>query len=153
VPVGEFSIFPEITEEGVKLGSVKIGKTDPLRRFIIGLAPVILGLGLLLGGVYYVSSLHLLSDPLVLIALSYLVFQVSNTMFSSKEDMKGALELVITLVLLLSLLLIGGVRIPFEFLSSLKNLLPLFSTISKLLLIPLVVNILVILLIRPIKRN
>lgn len=44
VPVGEMNVVPEIEEGGVKLGSVEIGHTDPFRRAIIGVAPVLFGM-------------------------------------------------------------------------------------------------------------
>jgi hypothetical protein len=48
VPVGKMEFLPVIDEDKVKLGSVQIGKADPLRRLFIGIAPVVLGLGVLL---------------------------------------------------------------------------------------------------------
>src|SRR3989344_5460758 len=46
VPVGNLELIPKFKEEGggVDLGSVAIGKTDPIRRFLIGVAPFVFGL-------------------------------------------------------------------------------------------------------------
>ena len=44
VPIGEIEFMPKRTEGGVKLGSVAIGSCDPIRRAIIGFAPVFVGL-------------------------------------------------------------------------------------------------------------
>src|SRR5690348_13575392 len=44
VPTGEVEFFPEIRGDEVKMGSVEIARTDPVRRFIIGAAPLFVGL-------------------------------------------------------------------------------------------------------------
>lgn len=63
VPVGEMSVIPEIQDipvgrqgMGVRLGSVQIGRTDPFRRTIIGVAPVIFGMLLILVSIYLISG-------------------------------------------------------------------------------------------------
>src|SRR5688572_24943167 len=56
VPVGEISVIPEIEENGVKLGSVQIGKVDPFRLTIVGVAPVLLGLSAILGILYFAQA-------------------------------------------------------------------------------------------------
>src|ERR1700681_939898 len=43
VKTGEIEFMPQVQDEGLKLGSVSIAKTDPIRRFIIGVSPIILG--------------------------------------------------------------------------------------------------------------
>ena len=90
VPTGEVEFFPEIQGHEVKMGSVAVAKTDPLRRFLIGLAPIIGGIG-----VIAVASGFLGSS-----LLFYCIFQIANTMFSSKKDMEGALELVAGVLIL-----------------------------------------------------
>src|SRR5258708_2029001 len=39
VPVAHMEFIPKIEEGGVKLGSIAVAKTDPLRRLLIGMAP------------------------------------------------------------------------------------------------------------------
>jgi len=56
VPVGELSVVPEVDERGVKLGSVQIGKTDPIRGTIVGMAPVVNITGALPTRYYFFSS-------------------------------------------------------------------------------------------------
>src|SRR5689334_12087628 len=56
VPTGEIEFIPQIHHDRVKLGSVQIGQTDPFRRALIGIAPVIVGATILLTTLYYVSS-------------------------------------------------------------------------------------------------
>ncbi|HYK08413.1 MAG TPA: hypothetical protein VEW42_02855 [Candidatus Eisenbacteria bacterium] len=92
VPTGEVEFFPEIQGNQVKMGSVAIAKTDPLRRFLIGVAPVIGGLGILLLSFAYLHTPTLSWQSALLL---YIVFQVGNTMFSSSKDMEGAVGFVI----------------------------------------------------------
>ncbi|MBI2596084.1 hypothetical protein HYW46_05120 [Candidatus Daviesbacteria bacterium] len=91
VPVGNFELMPEIREDGVKLGSAQIGKTDPLRRALIGVAPVFFGVSIIIGVLYYLSAR---SDVRfwIFLALFYILFEAANTMFSSKKDLEGTLE-------------------------------------------------------------
>lgn len=44
VPTGEINLLPEVEGNTVKLGSVQVGKTDLIRRSMIGVAPILLGL-------------------------------------------------------------------------------------------------------------
>ena len=94
VPVGEIEFVPKRTEQGLKLGSVAIWKTDPIRRALIGVSPIIAGV-LLLGAAGY----FMFSNSLIVMAvlLLYLVFSVSNTMFSSSKDLEGFLEVLLVL--------------------------------------------------------
>lgn len=106
VPVGELSVMPEIEERGVKLGSVQIGKTDPFRRMIIGVAPVFLGI-ILLSSVFLLIQIGKEGTAWWLTSIAfYLAFEIGNTMFSSKKDLEGSI-LFIILVLSLSLLILG----------------------------------------------
>ncbi len=105
VPIGEMNMLPEIEEEKVKLGSVQIGKTDPLRRMIIGVAPVLLGM-ILIFSIFLLVKIGVSPWWQIFLAL-YLIFQIGNTMFSSKKDLEGAigfLAIVIVLVIVLIIL-------------------------------------------------
>lgn len=103
VPTGEIEFFPQAQGNSVKLGSVQIAQTDPFRRFIIGIAPVIFGLGvILLLFSFFLPSLFSFSWQTVLFA--YIVFEIGNTMFSSKKDLEGVIIFVILSALFLTLL-------------------------------------------------
>lgn len=92
VRTGEVEFFPEIHESEVKMGSVAIARTDPLRRFLIGVAPVIGGLGVLLAASSFLLDTMLSWKSVVLF---YVVFQIANTMFSSSKDMEGAIGFLV----------------------------------------------------------
>ncbi len=101
VPTGEVEFFPEIQGDQVKMGSVAIARTDPLRRFLVGVAPVIGGLGIILLASTYLFTTLLSWQSLVLF---YIIFEIANTMFSSSKDMEGAVGLLIGLAALSILL-------------------------------------------------
>src|SRR5579864_7350547 len=56
VRVGAVEFWPKIHGSSVKLGSVQIARTDMLRRFLIGAAPLFGGMGILLLLFYYLHS-------------------------------------------------------------------------------------------------
>jgi hypothetical protein len=110
VPTGEIEFFPKIQEGGVKLGSVAIARTDPFRRLLVGVAPVVSGLGILFLASYYLSPLWPFSWRDFL--FGYILFEVGNTMFSSKKDMEGALLLIGLLGFIAGGFFLLGARIP-----------------------------------------
>ncbi len=117
------TLVPEGLENTeVRTGSVSIAKSDPIRRAIIGVAPVFVGLAALgtisyfltleLSGVTLFEPLAAYNDvPVVSVLLGYLLFAVSNTMFSSPEDMDGFLPVAVVVTLILAALYIIGIRI------------------------------------------
>lgn len=114
VPVGEIEFMPQIKDNGVKLGSVAIGKTDPIRRAIIGVAPVFAGLATMLEALFYLSSAQFVFIPFPwnIIFLVYTLFAIGNTMFSSKKDIEGLLEVLIVGAIILLALYFIGFRLP-----------------------------------------
>ncbi len=48
VPVGKMEFLPKQEGESVKLGSVSIGRCDPFRRLLIGVAPFLAGTTLII---------------------------------------------------------------------------------------------------------
>jgi hypothetical protein len=89
VPVGRISITPKILKKGVRLGSVTIAKTDPIRRFAVGFAPFIAGVITIIGSLYLVLSWNLITNWWAISLIVYINFEVSNTMFVSKKDLEG----------------------------------------------------------------
>ncbi|MBU1000231.1 hypothetical protein KKE78_02435 [Patescibacteria group bacterium] len=156
VPVGEISALPKIEEKGVKLGSVQIGRTDPLRRMIIGVAPVLLGL-VLIFSIFFLIKIGISPWWQVVLAL-YLLFEIGNTMFSSKQDVEGS---ILFLILILALSLILAIFLYFlspallqNFWLYLNNLnlefaINFFKQASIYLVIPVALDLLVILLSSP----
>ena len=119
VPVGEVEFSPKKNGDGIKLGSVQIGKTDPIRRCLIGFAPIFMGIVLVVGLAYFFSlnihffqSINFYLFLAAILALIYFLFAVSNTMFSSPRDMEGAVEILITLFIIFVIVYILGFRPP-----------------------------------------
>lgn len=145
VPTGEIEFIPQIMEDRVKLGSVQIGVTDPFRRAIIGIAPVIIGAAMLVGILYYFTTHTFTSsaqDILIVIGIFYVVFEISNTMFSSKRDVEGTLELGVSLLVIGLILYVSGVRLPESVISAVTTpaVFSFFEQTTKLLLLPLLLN-------------
>lgn len=107
VRVGEIKLFPEQTENGIILGKAMIGKTDPLRRTIIGLAPILLGSIVILAIFQFLSTFE--TKTLTINLIFYLtLFEIGNTMFSSRKDLEGTIVFFIILILLLITLIFIG---------------------------------------------
>ncbi|MFC1710179.1 hypothetical protein ACFL0F_00770 [Patescibacteria group bacterium] len=112
VPVGQIELKPEILEGGkVRMGSVPVAKTDFLRRFFIGVAPLIVGVSVIFLGLYYLPLNEYIPEIIAYILTFYLVFAVGNTMFMSKSDMEGSWVLLVFIFVIVITLYFLGVRI------------------------------------------
>lgn len=135
--VREITIFPIIEENAVKLGSVAYEKKDFLRGFLVGMAPFFGGLFFFYG----LASFRLFpAEKLILnLLLAYLIFVLSSTMFSSRQDMVDFLYVIPVLVV------IGGMiyffRLPQIPSAIIDNLLEFINTMNLYLLISLIINI------------
>ena len=151
VPVGEVEFLPEIQgSDSLKMGSVAIGKTDPIRKFLVGIAPFIIGTFLIIGSLSFLTLNNLLENPYFLILISYLVFSVGNTMFASKSDLKGAGELFVFLLFIYSLAVIFRIDSPGlnrEIVLS-TDAVFLIKTANLLLAVPLILDTAVIYLLK-----
>lgn len=146
VPVGQIELMPQVeensTEKGqfsVRMGSVPIGKCDPIRRTLIGVAPIIFGLSIILGSIFYIYTRNLFT-PLVLTILVYIVFEVGNSMFSSKKDLEGSLIVAIMIVIIYLILYFLGVRV------NLNINEEIFKTADIYLLVPIGIDLLFVLI-------
>lgn len=121
VRTGKLTLAPEsIRGENIKTGSVAIAATGPFRRAIIGLSPLFAGL-LALSAISYFLQQYFTTPqgPTLQLALSYglsfyFLFTISNSMFSSREDMRGFWPLAITLGLFIGAAYAFGLRIGLE---------------------------------------
>jgi hypothetical protein len=112
VKTGEIEFMPQIHGDKVKLGSVAVAKTDPFRRFFIGIAPILFGLLIILG-------LYILLFPNLTITFSwkellflYLLFEIGNTMYSSRKDMEGAIVFFVLIGILITLYFFFHLSLP-----------------------------------------
>jgi phosphoglycerol transferase MdoB-like AlkP superfamily enzyme len=111
VGVGKFNLRPERGQEEMILGSVAIEKTNIAKRLLIGAAPIIFGLIIILALLFWATGNEWASDWRAIAILGYLIFVVGNTMFSSKKDLEGVWKVVLFSVFVLGILYLLGVRI------------------------------------------
>ncbi|HVA96573.1 MAG TPA: hypothetical protein VND99_02875 [Candidatus Acidoferrales bacterium] len=156
VRVGTMEFMPRIDGEHVKLGSVQIAQTDPIRRFLIGAAPFFFGTAILLGLLFYFVHAQLYNNYLFVLLVGYAVFEIGNTMFSSRKDMEGALELFAAMICIVIILYLLGVRLPTFNPNSIfgqKIVLEVFQRGSIFLLVPLTLDTIIILLFKQIQKR
>ena len=96
----DLEIAPKLENKHLRMGSVQIKKTDIFRNFLIGVAPLFAGSAIIFAAfVYFTSNIHLnelFSSPFNIastLILIWVVFFITNTMFSSKKDMEGSFVL------------------------------------------------------------
>ena len=103
VRTGKVSLLPRFTENGIVLGSVEVGKTDFIRHFLIGIAPLLVGVLGLSSCLYIVLTISLLWWQYVLVG--YIVLTVLNTMTLSKSDLQEAWKIGLLLALAIIVLI------------------------------------------------
>jgi len=131
VRTGELSFTPEIRENNeIRVGALKMAKTDPLRHSLIGLAPILVGITTIASLSHFVLfplaqktfSLSfrplnyqlLITNYFLLFGTCYLVLCVSNTMFSSKKDLEAILFPLIIIAVLGGAFWLGDFEISFS---------------------------------------
>ncbi len=113
VRTGGLSFTPEPDEDKIVMGSVGIEETDPIRRAIIGFAPVFVGILIISFFVFYfLSDKSSLGFPWNYVLVFFAVFQIGNTMFSSRKDLEGSMILLIVISLIIVLAYFLGLRLP-----------------------------------------
>lgn len=161
VYVGEIKVWPEIEGNTVKLGSVQVGKTDPFRQTIIGVAPVIAGILSIIGILYFAQLATGFIWWQVFLGL-YLIFEISNTMFSSKRDIEGIIGFIVGIFITILLILIVLYFFNPTFLQNIwlwvnkqnfDPLVKLFKLGSIYMLVPLLLDLVIITLTTPFKLH
>lgn len=155
VQTGKIDLFPVAEEGNVKLGSVAVARSDPFRRLLIGMAPFLFGTALLLTILYLAVLQNWFVNIPLLILLIYILFEVGNTMFSSRKDMEGALELIAVVIILAVVFYLIGVRIPalnLQLFFATPIIREIFQQGSLYLLAPLGIDIVIIGVLKLIKR-
>lgn len=151
VRVGHMEFIPKLEGNHLKMGSVAIEQTDFFRRLLIGMAPFLIGTSLLLTIFFFAAQQHLFSNYWIILLIGYLVFEIGNTMFSSKKDMEGALEILAAIAIITLTLYIVGFRLPAihsDAFFAHPLLIQVFQQGSLFLLAPLGIDLLIIILLR-----
>lgn len=143
VPLGEIEFLPKIIDNEVRLGSVGIGKTDPLRRFIIGISPVIVGITIIFLTLFYFNSLVSIPQVWQFFGVSYILFEIGNTMFSSRKDLEGAVELLVMVLIIFVAFYFIGLRPSSGLTNSFfsENNLELFKKAAVFLSLPIILDL------------
>lgn len=147
VPVGNLKLKPQVEENKIKLGSVAIAKVDPFRRTIIGIAPFLIGTITIFVSLYLATAYNLLHSPLTIIIIGYLVFQIGNSMFSSKKDLEEAWKVMLVLLAIFISIHLLGFRIDIKSIFS-KEAIETIKTANLYLLVPLIINLIILSLLR-----
>lgn len=121
VRTGEIRLLAQVEEGRVKTGTIEVAKTDPFRRLLIGLAPFFFGFALLTLAGFWYTKVFLSQDLGTLFSyketyfLLYLFFQISNTMYSSREDLEGFLPVIFVLVVVTLAFYLSSLWLRFDF--------------------------------------
>ncbi len=104
VRVYGISLLPKQMEGGqIKMGALEHAKTDLVRDLLIGTAPFIIGSAIILTLLYYFTSHNPWGISWLTIFVGLVVFEIGNTMFSSKRDMAGSVKFLLILGFLFGL--------------------------------------------------
>lgn len=153
VPVGKMEFVPIMHGDGIKLGSVEIVKTDPIRRILIGVSPIIVGLLIMTSTLYYITIVSSVSSFWQGIIIAYLLFVVGNTMFSSKKDLEGIIEFLLAIGALYTIFYFAGFHILDPKIIFTPLVVSLLTKATFYLVVPIGVNCVVLLAIMLLRRN
>lgn len=153
VPVGQMELMPEVEGRQIKLGSVPVGKTDFIRRTLIGFAPVVFGIAAISAIVYFALQRGFLGMPFIMLFVLYLVFAISNTMFLSKSDIEGSWKILVLLLFISVLFYVVGLRIEISFVNSIftQKFVDFIKQVAIFLLMPVAVDSAFIILFKALK--
>lgn len=153
VRVGKMEFVPKIMGSVVKMGSVEIGKSDPIRRAFIGMAPFFWGTTIILLILTAFQNYGGLNNTTLTILTGYILFEISNTMFSSRKDMEGTLELFLAVFSVSIIAYLIGIRFPHLSQEALltPEVISIFKTGSFFLAVPLIIDICLLLILRMLK--
>jgi ABC-type transport system involved in multi-copper enzyme maturation permease subunit len=149
VKTGNMELMPKVVGNEIRLGSVEVVRTDPFRRAIIGVAPVLLGLFIIFGILFYLQAFPIKNIVLYLFSF-YIIFAVGNTLFSSKKDLEGAVEFLLAMLLLLSALFIVKIEIARAFFQLLQKpeTASFFRQADLFLVVPVLLDLLIVIFVR-----
>jgi len=149
VPTGKISLSPKREGNYIRLGSVQIAKSNIFKEFIIGIAPLFVGVALILAIVYFFLVIPGFGIPRIVISF-YAIFLISNTMYTSRRDLEAAVPSLIIIFILGTVFFIGGIKFPQISVEFLPHIEParIFLIGSLYLIIPVIIDSAVILLLR-----
>lgn len=149
VKTGEINLIPRFDGQKLTMGSVTVLGADPFRRILIGVAPFLTGICLILTLLFLTQKYHLLNTPWIIV-ISYSVFEIGNSMFSSKKDLEGMMIFIFLISIIVSIYILFGGQIPFYVLadSISKDMLYLFAQGTYYMAFPIILDLIVIFILR-----
>lgn len=145
---GKIEIFPESLDldssghqRSVRLGSVQTSRLNPIQGFFVGLAPLLIGLIVI---VFLSSQLQVSfkADDVNRFAIEgYLFFVIANSMFPSLTDIKQTLPFVVISLVLFGLAWLLGFQL---LINPASNFWAIITTLRNTLLISIFFNFVII---------
>ncbi len=133
VRTGQITILPELRTDSrdERLGSVATAKTDPFRGFLIGIAPFLTGMGLLIVLGQLLSNLWMAGTIWWQIALiCYGIMVLGNSMLLSRADRHTWPFIILLLLTIIFLRYYLSLPLPIWFSTSLESV---FSVLNQVL--------------------
>lgn len=150
--VRDINLFPKIDGFTIKLGSVVYEKKDFVRGFLVGITPFFGGLICL----YLISFFNLFpaDNFWITLMMLYLIFVLSSTMFSSKQDLVDFLSMMPLIVLFAGLYYILGfdLRQIFDDLSIADYMIKFIKIINIYLFVSILINLALITILKILLR-
>lgn len=146
--VREVKVFPEWEKNYIKLGSVVYEKKDFLRGIVVGIAPFFIGLFFFWTLAYFKIFPH--QNFIINLVLGYLIFTISSTMFSSKQDLKDLIYILPLLIVILGIIFIFNIKLNFvlENRNLINVLASIINKINYYLFFSLMINSILVILLR-----
>lgn len=136
--IRDITLIPKVRGNVLKLGTVWYEKKDVVRGLIVGIAPFFAAMY----AFWLIDAMKLLSGSLVVTAFfSYIVFTISSTMFSSKQDLIDLIYVIPVLgVIGLALYLLKVDVQQFSFLFNSRSIVGFLSVVNSFLIFSLLLN-------------
>lgn len=147
VKVFGMSLLPKPMEgNAIKMGTLQHAQTNFLFDLIIGAGPFIFGNLILFSLLFFLSSNFQIGLNWLTVLTGFVIFEIGNTMFSSKKDMEGSFKLLLIILFIFGIAYLFGFRISVEQLD--QSLPSSFISIIKqadiFLLVPITLDLLII---------
>jgi len=148
IKVRDIKIFPHFEDDKIKLGTVTYEKKDPIRGIIIGIAPIFLGLF----AFWFFAVFRLFPTGIWWqnLLMGYLIFVLSSTMFSSKQDLVDLVYVLPLAVVVIIVFYIFGIKIDITVanVATIRKFIDTLRYLNLFLLFSIAINVGIIILVK-----
>lgn len=143
--VRQISVFPMIQQDRIKLGSVHYERKDPIRGLLVGITPIFGGLSLL----FLMNFFKLIPNESIWLTIlfGYLVFTISSTMFSSRQDLVDLLYILPIALLAIFIMYVFAIS-PEIIIEKLPDTQTFFKTLNMYLLFCEIIHIILLVILK-----